>query len=92
MPLPPEPANPSTLWLHDTSFPSVHDGDDGRRQGFPWFLMLIVQKYGGTSVDSFERIRNVARRIKFYICCSVNNKIQCNYPTTFQLNIVACCI
>ncbi|MDP7654449.1 MAG: aspartate kinase, partial [Roseibacillus sp.] len=26
--------------------------------------MLIVQKYGGTSVDSFERIRNVARRIK----------------------------
>ena len=64
MPLPPGPANPSTLWLHDTSFPSVHDGDDGRRQGFPWFLMLIVQKYGGTSVDSFERIRNVARRIK----------------------------
>ncbi|MCS5538476.1 MAG: aspartate kinase [Roseibacillus sp.] len=29
--------------------------------------MLIVQKYGGTSVDSFERIRNVARRIKFLL-------------------------
>jgi len=28
------------------------------------FLMLIVQKYGGTSVGSFDRIRNVARRIK----------------------------
>ena len=26
--------------------------------------MLIVQKYGGTSVGSFDRIRNVARRIK----------------------------
>ncbi|NNC88985.1 MAG: aspartate kinase, partial [Akkermansiaceae bacterium] len=26
--------------------------------------MLIVQKYGGTSVGSFDRIRNVAQRIK----------------------------
>ena len=26
--------------------------------------MLIVQKYGGTSVGSFDRIRNVANRIK----------------------------
>ena len=26
--------------------------------------MLIVQKYGGTSVGSFDRIRSVARRIK----------------------------
>ncbi|MBJ07116.1 MAG: aspartate kinase, partial [Verrucomicrobiaceae bacterium] len=26
--------------------------------------MLIVQKYGGTSLGSFDRIRNVARRIK----------------------------
>ena len=27
-------------------------------------VMLIVQKYGGTSVGSFDRIRNVANRIK----------------------------
>jgi aspartate kinase len=26
--------------------------------------MLIVQKYGGTSVGSYDRIRNVATRIK----------------------------
>lgn len=64
MPLPSGTANPSALWLRDTSFPSLHDGADGCRQGNPLFLMLIVQKYGGTSVDSFERIRNVARRIK----------------------------
>ena len=64
MPLPSGTANPSAFWLRDTSFPSLHDGADGCRQGNPLFFMLIVQKYGGTSVDSFERIRNVARRIK----------------------------
>ena len=30
----------------------------------PFTSMLIVQKYGGTSVGSFDRIRNVARRVK----------------------------
>ena len=29
-------------------------------------MALIVQKYGGTSVGSVERIQNVARRIKKY--------------------------
>jgi aspartate kinase len=29
-------------------------------------VALIVQKYGGTSVGSVERIRNVARRIARY--------------------------
>ena len=29
-------------------------------------MALIVQKYGGTSVGSIERIRNVARRVARY--------------------------
>ncbi len=41
-------------------------GSDGRPQGLRWFddMALIVQKFGGTSVGSVERIQQVADKIK----------------------------
>src|SRR5690554_4896195 len=41
-------------------------GSGGRPQGLRWFhdMALIVQKFGGTSVGSIERIQQVADKIK----------------------------
>ena len=53
LPFPLEAATPSQPGFRGSSL---------RQAGL--LLMLIVQKYGGTSVGSFDRIRNVAGRIK----------------------------
>ena len=60
-----------TVYKDDISFSGISLGDSSRDNGenqnfqFKGFHMaLIVQKYGGTSMGSIDRIKNVAKRIK----------------------------